>query len=153
RMQVEYRYPARGDQPPVHLTWYHSVTGPDLEGRGTHAGYPAGGLVEGGRGQLLAEYSNPRPLPGGRFRGFRRPPQTIPRSVGHHREWLQAIRTGGATTCNFDYSGALTVAVLLGNVAYRCGREVRWDDRAGRVTNTDAAAPYLRREYRQGWTL
>jgi predicted dehydrogenase len=155
RMQVEYHYPARGEAPPVHLTWYHSVAGPDLSGQRTYPGYSSGVLFVGDRGELLADYNRHRLLPEERFRDYRRPEPTIPRSVGHHREWLDAIRNGGTTTCNFAYSGALAVAVLLGNVAYRSGmgRELVWDDQRGAVTNTHNAAQYLQREYRRGWTL
>src|SRR5262249_54772771 len=143
RMQVEYQYAARGDQPAVHLTWYHGVTGPDLGGQVTYAGFPSGVLFEGERGNLVANYTHHRLLPEDRFRDFRPPRPTIPRSIGHHREWLEAIRSGGTPTCNFGYSGPLTVAVLLGNVAYRSGREIHWDDQAGRVTNTRDADQYL----------
>jgi hypothetical protein len=44
-----------------------------------------------------------------------------------------AIRTGAATTCNFDYSGALAETVLLGNVAYRAGGKLTYD-----VTNINS---------------
>jgi predicted dehydrogenase len=152
-MKVDYQYPARGKQPGVHLTWYHGVAGPDLEGRVTHPGFGSGVLFEGERGSLLADYGNYRLLPADRFRDFRPPAPTLPRSVGHHREWLQAIRTRGRTTCNFDYSGALAEAVLLGNVAYRCGSQIQWDERAARVTNTRAADQFIQRQYRRGWTL
>ncbi|MCI0463899.1 MAG: Gfo/Idh/MocA family oxidoreductase [Gemmataceae bacterium] len=152
-LQVDYRYPARGEQPPVHLTWYHGVAGPDLNGNVTHRGFSSGVLFEGERGSLVADYRNHRLLPEERFRDFKRPAQTIPRSIGHHREWLEAIRTRGTTTCNFAYGGALTESVLLGNVAYRSGQRLEWDGQAGRVTNTRAADQYLRREYRKGWSL
>ena len=34
---------------------------------------------------------------------FKRPEPTIPNSIGHHREWIQAIKTGGTTTItDFD---------------------------------------------------
>ena len=58
-----------------------------------------------------------------------------------------------ATTCNFDYSGALAETVLLGNVAYRAGGKLQYDARTGRVTGNANAEQYLRREYRRGWTL
>jgi hypothetical protein len=81
------------------------------------------------------------------------PKPTIARSVGHHREWLQAIQNNGSTTCNFDYSGALTETVLLGNVAYKAGGKIQYDAKTGRVTGARNAEQYLQREYRRGWTL
>ncbi len=151
KMQVDYEFPARGNLPAVHLTWYHGVSGPDLEGKITYDGYGSGVLFEGANGSLLANYGAHRFLR--EPQGFVRPKATIARSVGHHREWLQAIRTGGATTCNFDYSGALAETVLLGNVAYRAGGKLTYDGRTGRVTGNANAERYLRREYRKGWTL
>jgi predicted dehydrogenase len=150
-MKVDYEYPARGTQPPVHLTWYHGVAGPDLEGRRTFAGFSSGVLFEGERGNLVADYGHYRLLPEERFRDYQPPAPSIPRSIGHHREWLQAIRTRGQTTCNFDYSGALAEAVVLGNVAYRAASRLQWDEREARVTNTRACDQYLQREYRRGW--
>ena len=78
---------------------------------------------------------------------------TIPRSIGHHREWLEAIRNGGTTTCNFDYSGALSETVLLGNVAYKAGARIQYDAKTGRIAGNEKAERFLRREYRKGWTL
>jgi hypothetical protein len=81
------------------------------------------------------------------------PPQTIPNSVGHWKEWTDAIRSRGTTTCNFDYSGALAEAVLLGNVAYRAGQsKINWDAEAFKTSSAEADG-FLQREYRQGWTL
>ena len=37
---------------------------------------------------------------------------------------IKACKDGSPTTCNFDYSGALTEAVLLGTVAYRLGKNL-----------------------------
>ena len=82
-----------------------------------------------------------------------RPPKTIPDSIGHHQEWLTACKTGGPTTCNFDYSGALTEANHLGNVAYRVGKKIIWDAANLRATNCPEAAALIRREYRKGWKL
>lgn len=152
-LQVDYQYPARGNAPPVHLTWYHGVRGPNLNDQVHYPGYPSGVLFEGERGQLLAKYGDHRLLPEERFRDFQRPPQTIAPSIGHHREWLEAIRNNGTTTCNFGYSGPLALTVLLGNVAYRSGEALQWDSSNGRVTNTQGADQYIQREYRRGWRL
>lgn len=152
-LQADYHYPARGGQPEVHLTWYSGVPGPDLTASKPFHGYGSGVLFEGEKGQLLADYTKHVLLPEAQFKDFTPPKPTIPKSVGHHREWLDAIRHGGPTTCNFAYSGALAETVLLGNVAFHCGREIEWDDQAGRVTNVPEAEKYLRTEYRKGWKL
>jgi predicted dehydrogenase len=152
-LQVDYEYPARGKLPPVHLTWYSGVAGPDLAGKVTYGGFGSGVLFEGDTGKLLADYDHYQLLPEAQFKDFKLPRHTIPASLGHHREWVEAVKHGGTTTCNFDYGGALAEAVLLGNVAFRCGEKITWDSAAARVTNVPEAARYLQREYRKGWHL
>lgn len=151
-IQVDYRYPARADMPAVHLTWYSGVPGPGLDSKAPFEGFSDGVLFEGSKGKLVADYTRHRLLPEKEFEGFVAPKPTIPTSVGHHREWLDAIRAGGTTTCNFAYSGALAETVLLGNVAFRCGKAFAWDDTAGKADVPEAAA-FLRRDYRKGWSL
>ena len=77
----------------------------------------------------------------------------IPKSLGHHAEWIHACKTGEPTTCNFQYAGWLTEANHLGNVAYRAGQKLEWDSAKLRATNTRAADKFIRRESRKGWTL
>ena len=57
------------------------------------------------------------------------------------------------TTCNFEYSGWLTEANHLGNVAYRVGKALEWDAKAGKARNAPEAESFLRREPRKGWSL
>jgi predicted dehydrogenase len=151
-LQVDYRYPAKGNRPAVHLTWYSGVTGPGLETKTPFHGFRDGVLFTGDKGQLLADYGRYKLLPEKEFKYFDPPKQTIPASIGHHREWLKAIRDGGTTTCNFAYSGALAETVLLGNVAYHSGLKLNWDEKAG-TTRSAEADKWLRREYRKGWKL
>jgi predicted dehydrogenase len=151
-LRVDYRYPARGQKPPVHLSWFSGCVGPDLAAAAAFHGFRNGVLFEGTEGKLLADYGRYVLLPEEKFRGLKPPTPSIPPSVGHHKEWLDAIRTGGPTTCNFDYSGALAETVLLGNVAFRSGASFAWDEAAGR-TDSAAANLYLRRQYRKGWEL
>jgi hypothetical protein len=92
-------------------------------------------------------------LPEKNFEGFKAPAKTIPASIGHHQEWVQAIKTGGKTTCSFDYAGTLTETVLLGNVAYRVGKKLQWDAEKLKATNCPEADQYIQREYRKGWSL
>lgn len=147
-MQVDYQFAARGEQPPVELTWYHGQWKPE----GAEA-YNKGAAVlfEGDRGRLLADYGT-RQLFMDDGATVETPEPTIPASIGHHQEWIVAVKSRGPTTCNFDYSGALAEAVLLGNVAYRSNEEIAWDsDKL--TTNSSNADQYLKREYRKGWVL
>ena len=92
-------------------------------------------------------------LPEKEFAGFAAPKPFIPDSIGHHAEWIQACKTGGPTTCNFDYSGALSVTALLGNVAYRAGCKIEWDAKKLRAKNCPTAEQYIHHAYRRGWTI
>lgn len=151
---VRYEYPARGNQPPVKLTWYHGGKRPPhfaenkLPKWGT-----AGTLFVGDKGMLLADYNRYVLLPEKDFAGFTPPPRTIPPSIGHHKEWIEACRSGGITTCNFDYSGALAETVLLGNVAYRAGKRLEWDAKTLRAKNCPQADQFIQHHYRSGWRI
>jgi predicted dehydrogenase len=146
-------YPARGDLPPVTLTWYNG------------GGYPANlkenkipqwgnaVLFIGSKGMLIADYGKHKLLPEEKFVDFKRPAPFIPDSIGHHREWTQAVKTGGPTTCNFNYSGALTEAALLCNVALRSGKKLTWDAKNLKAVGCPEANQFIQREYRKGWTL
>lgn len=146
-------YPARGDQPPVTLHWYNGGPYPAWIRERQIPLWGSAVLFLGDRGMLIADYGNHQLLPAAQYEGFQRPDPFIPNSIGHHREWTEACKTGGPTTCNFGYSGALTEAALLCNVALRTGTKLEWDAANLRATNCPQADPLIRREYRGGWTL
>jgi predicted dehydrogenase len=152
-MQVTYEYEARGDAPPVSLTWYQGENKPDLWQRGAIPQWQNGVLFVGSQGMLLADYGKHQLLPEDKFADFQPPEQTIPASLGHHAEWVQACKTGEPTTCNFEYSGWLTEANHLGNVAYRTGKKLFWDPEKLTCPNAPEAEKFLRREYHNGWKL
>lgn len=150
---VRYEYPARGDAPPVKLTWYDGDKRPPVLAEAKLPQWDMGVLFVGKKGMLQANYDQRRLFPEAEFEGVKPPERTIPASIGHHAEWITACKTGSITTCNFDYSGALTEAVLLGNVAYRAGKKLAWDAANLKATHCPEADAFLRREYRKGWTL
>jgi predicted dehydrogenase len=152
-MQARYEYKAMGEQPEVSLTWYQGVNKPEIWTKGLIPQYGSGVLFVGDQGMILSDYGKHVVLLGESAQSFRRPPQSIPKSPGHHEEWIRACKTGGPTTCNFEYSGWLTEANHLGNVAYRVGKKLEWDHVNMRATNAPEADPFLKRQYRSGWTL
>ncbi len=152
-MHVTYEYEARGDMPPVKLTWYQGEDKPQIWTEGKIPKWDSGHLFIGDKGMLLSDYGKHVLLPENDFKDFQRPNQFIPESIGHHAEWIQACKTGTPTTCHFDYSGALTEANHLGNIAHRVGKKIEWDAKHLKVKNAPEAAHLIRREYRKGWKL
>jgi predicted dehydrogenase len=161
---LRYEYPARGNQPPVKLTWYHGGKQPEIlpsilpeetdkKGNKKKADWPSGILFIGTKGMILANYGRHVLLPQKNFAGFEPPKPFIADSIGHHKEWIEACKTGGTTTCNFDYSGALAETVLLGNVAYRTGKKLEWDAATLRAKNCPEAQQFVQHQYRKGWKI
>jgi hypothetical protein len=149
-MRVEYEFEARGDKPPVQISWYHGSWKPEgVEVYNKNAAV----LFEGDDGKLLADYTTRKVfMQAGKEERPVKP--SIPDSIGHHEEWLRAIRTGGQATCPFEYGGLLTECGHLGNVSYRAGqKKLEWDAENMRFPNAPDAEQFLQREYRKGWKL
>jgi predicted dehydrogenase len=149
---VHYEFPARGDLPPVKLTWYDGGKRPKYFQDEKLPSWGGGVLFVGEKGMLLADYSNHKLLPEKDYVGFQPPKPFIKDSIGHHKEWVEACKTGGPTTCNFDYAGALTETVLLGNVSYRLGKGFSWDAKKLQASEPEAER-FIQHQYRKGWTL
>jgi hypothetical protein len=153
-LTVRYEFPARGDLPPVTMTWRNGAGNvPPIIEEKKLPNWGAAVLFVGEQGMLLANYTKHQLLPEDRFADFQPPEPTIPKSIGHHQEWIRACKTGEPTTCNFGYSGPLTETVLLGNVSYRVGSKLEWDAAKLKATNCPEADELIRREYREGWEL
>lgn len=156
QLRVTWEYEARGNLSPVKLTWYDGGLRPPLFAEwGLNPKWSSGVMFIGAKGNLFADYGQHHLYPEQDFKGFQPPPKSIPDSIGHHKEWVTACLKDDwqGTTCRFEYSGALTEAVLLGNVAYRAGQDLAWDAEAFRITNSPAAQQLLHYEYRKGWEL
>ena len=95
-----------------------------------------------------------RLLPNSRWADYKLPPQSLTRSPGHQRDWVRACKGGKPASSNFDFSGPLSEMVLMGNLAVRYpNRKLLWDGEKMEVTNDADANAYVRRHYREGWSL
>lgn len=161
---VRYKFPARGEMPPVMLTWWDGgmmPPRPDELEEGKRMGDSDGGvLFIGDKGKLMCGCygKEPRLIPEKRMKAFQPPPPTLARIpggiAGHEKDWARACKGGKPADSNFNYSGPLSEMVLLGNLAVRYPDEkLLWDGPNLRVTNDTDADAYVRRKYRAGWTL
>ena len=152
-MVIKWEHPATDERPALKLIWYDGIKRPESPEGFDLNKWGLGVLFKGDKGMLLADYGRHVLLPEAKFKDFQRPEPWIPPSLGHHKEWIHACKTGEPTTCNFDYSGLLIEHNLLGNVAYRTGKKLHWDPKTLKATNCPEADRFIRREYREGWTL
>ncbi len=160
-MIVTWKHGPRRGNPalrvPVTLKWYHGGQEPEhrpkIETGVDLTQWFNGILFVGDEGMLLADYRKRVLLPEEKFRDFQPPEETIPASLGHYQEWIEAAKTGGETLCNFEYSGSLIEHNLLGDVAFRVGEELNWNPKRLKATNCPEADAFIRREYRKGWTI
>ncbi|HWI58295.1 MAG TPA: Gfo/Idh/MocA family oxidoreductase [Bacillota bacterium] len=158
---VHYQFPARGEMPSVKLHWYDGGLLParpeELEEDERNLDPEDGIIFVGDKGKMLVTGwggEHPRLIPERRNQEYKRPPQTLPRSVGHHQEWIEACKGGATPRSNFDFAGPLTEAVLLGAACVRNGGEkLVWDSANLKITNLPEANKFLHYEYRKGWGL
>jgi predicted dehydrogenase len=150
---VRWEHPARDNRPAVELTWYHGGKQPEPVTSGKVPKWNDGILFIGDKGMLLADYQKYALLPEDQYKDFKPNYPKIAKSRGHHEEWIHACKTGSPTTCNFDYSGNLTEANLLGNVAYRTGKKLEWDPVTLKATNCPEADALIRPAFYNGYTL
>jgi len=155
---ITYKFPERGEQPPVKLIWYDGGILPLHDDRLRDLEYPAcGGLVIGEKG-IITHGShgahNFKILPFDKNLDIQTPPQLLERSKGHHADWVEAIKTGKKSSANFNYGGPLTETVLLGTAAslFR-NQEIKWDKDSMKVTNVEEANSVITPEFRKGWIL
>jgi predicted dehydrogenase len=154
---VHYEFPARGDMPPVKLTWYDAgLRPPRPEELGPNFVFDRNGiLLVGDKGKILCGgwSRGPRLIPEEKMKNYKQPPKKLRRVPGHQRDWVDACKGGPPASSNFNYGGHLTEVVLLGNVATRTGKKLVWDGENMKAENAPEADQYIRMEYRKGWSL
>jgi predicted dehydrogenase len=140
---ITYEFPARGNLPPVKLTWYEGAKDgkrnlppssifPD---RGL-APSDSGSVIVGSRYRMYSpnDYGAKQVVwPKEGYVELKAPEQTLPRhergrdiDANQKREWVTAIRAGkpAMALSNFDYAATLTESMLLGNIATRSGKAI-----------------------------
>lgn len=152
---VYYDFPARGGQPPVRLTWYDGGLKPAAPAAMGNFPLPGRGVIfVGDKGVIQCDGAggSPRLFPES-LRSQPKPPATLPRSKGHHRDWIDACKGGPAAGSHFAYGAHLTELAHLGNLALRLKKPIEWDAAALRVPGQPAAEAIIRGTYRKGWEL
>lgn len=152
-LKVRYEFAASDTHGDLSLTWYDGNLCPKntLEG----VSIPGSGvLFIGEKGHMVSTYGGHNV----ELKNKGGEPKTVEKiapSVGHYQEWMDAIRSGDATSplCQFGYSGPLTESVLLGTVAHQVGHAIEWNGYAATIAGDAEAQSLLNKSYRTGWEL
>ena len=152
QMETRFEFGKRGKLAPVDVYWYEGEAKPRAE---IAKELPMNGsLFVGKKGRIaIAHGGQPMLLPEEGFKDFKGPDAYLPKSPGHHQQWIDACKTGSRTGSPFTYAGPFTEVVLLGNVAYRAGETIEYDPKSMKVTNVAEANQYLSKSYRKGWEI
>ncbi|MBS1621237.1 MAG: Gfo/Idh/MocA family oxidoreductase [Bacteroidetes bacterium] len=177
---IHLNYPRTDGKGNIKVSWYDGGLLPErpdeLLPEEPFGNWDGGLLFIGNKGKLLVDCygANPRLLPTKLMKEKTMPPQTIKRvPEGHYLQWVNACIAGygkGETSSPFHYAGPFAESVLMGNLAIRSymmknpngkgwddkylGRKkLLWDAKNMKITNFDEANQFVKRDYREGWTL
>ena len=94
-----------------------------------------------------------RLLPYEKTAAYQHPAETLPRSKGHHRDWLDACKGGPPASSNFEYGAKLTELALLGVLSLRAGKKIFWDSDNMKARGLPQADAFIKETYRKGWEI
>ena len=157
---VKFSFPARGSREAVDLHWYDGgllPPRPDELEDGRELNHEDGILLVGEEGKILVTGwggLSPRLIPESRQKAYKRPPRSLPRSIGHYAEWVKACRDGGETASSFDFAGPLTETLAIGSICTRLGGgKLHWDSTSLSFIGNDNANTLINPPMRSGWSL
>ncbi len=157
---VRMDFPARGNRPPVKLTWSDGRILPPVppEFEPGQKFTPSGAIFIGEDGVIIHNSHGAaglQILPELKNLSYTRPAKTIPRVEGSHEgDWIRACKYGKPASSSFEYGGPLTEMALLGMIAIRVkDQRLEWDSENLRFTNNNEANSLLHIDYRDGWSL
>jgi len=158
--EMRFEHPANSWRGPIGVSWYQGGAMPNPPSAYVDiAKIGHGAMFKGSEGILVADFTSRALIPLGKDGSLtyykpRKKEELLP-SVGHfQKQWINACKDPSQkTACDFEYSANMIEQMCLGLVAYRVGKKLDYDGKAGRVTNSDEANALLKREYRAGWTL
>ena len=73
----------------------------------------------------------------------------------HCQNFVNAIRNNAPDTlnCGIETGSIAAISAQMGNISYKLGRKVFWDDNAGKFINDKEANKLINASYKNGWKL
>lgn len=103
-------------------------------------------------GTLFTDYSRHEIVPeGDLLKDAAPPPQSIPLSPGHERQWLDSIKSRVEPDSSVNYHYKVDLAITLASLSYTLGRTVRFDPAQEKIVGDKEAVKLARPVYRRPW--
>jgi predicted dehydrogenase len=159
KLEMHMDMPGNSWRGPIKVSWYQGGAMPESPSRMIDLNkIDHGAMYEGSKGVLVADFRNRVLYPLGNkaeltYYKPRTQDQLIPAMGNFQKQWINACKGDLKTSCDFEYSGNLIETVLVGMVAYKAGRKIKYDGASGRVTDCDEANQHIAKKYRDGWVL
>lgn len=177
---IHLSYPRTDGKGKISVSWHDGGLLPqrpaELLPEEEFGNWDGGVLMVGRKGKLLLDCygENPRLLPTKKMKEIKIDKQNIKFvKEGHYLQWVNACIAGygkGKTSSPFEYAGPFTESILMGNLAirswmmlnpkrtgwgdkYQGRKKLLWDAKNMKVTNFDEANQFVKREYREGYSL
>ena len=161
---VRFKYPAKGNRPPIDLCWYDGGMRPPIpmELLDQNKELPAEGMLfVGDKGKILAGFNvdNPQLISGAGANPNQNPPAStagrnqVERGAAALQLFADAVHSGQQFPGNFREAEHITEAINLYGVALRSWKMLKYDADNRTITNNPDANKYLSREYRSGWDI
>lgn len=155
---ITWEFPEREERPPVTLHWYDGGLRPSLINELDQDGeeMPEEGLLfVGDKGKILADFTadKPRLIPKARMQGFTPPPKSLPRPIGELEQFIRACKGGAESDASFEKAYPFAETILLGTIALRVDKKLKWDTEKFEFTNSPEANALKARQNRPGWEI
>jgi predicted dehydrogenase len=159
RLEMHFEIPSNDWRPAMTVSWYQGGAMPESPNRAIDLKkIDHGAMFEGSKGFLVADFQSRVLFPLGNDADLTyykpRTKETLIAPMGvFQRQWINACKGSLKTSCDFGYGSDMIEMMLLGLVAYRVGKKIKYDGATGEVSDCAEANPLLKHSYREGWTL
>jgi hypothetical protein len=154
---IRFRFKAQAALKPFDLFWYDGGMKPQTpdelwkEGKSLS---PEGMMFIGDKGKIVAEFRGENPVLFSKDKVVKPEETAQPAARQNSNDvWINSFKDKTQSPGSFIYAGPVTETILLGGVALRAGKMVKYDSSNMKITNIPEANKFLVREYRPGWEL
>jgi predicted dehydrogenase len=140
---------------PLRVHWYDGKRLPEGIANGLFDKREQGILFLGKEGALQLHYHYHHLLPKEKFADYKTPEQTYKPSIGHQRQWIEAIKENKPELCEcrFEYAAPYSEMLTLAGTMHRTDTNKATWDYENMKTDSESTNALIKPVFREGWTF